>query len=79
MVAEVVVADVVAAGMGIDQASVDQGMCMHHAYCPAHVPANRPIALGRCQHTLPLKRRPPPATFRCIVVHMAYDLYMQLI
>ena len=79
---EAVVADMVAAGitMGIDQASVDPGMCMQYAYCPAYVPTDRPIALSSCPHTLPLSRRPPPATFRCAVVQMAYvDLYMHLI
>ena len=76
------VADVVAAGAslyGMDT-NDSRGMCMRYAYCPAYVPIDEMMALSPCLHTLPAGRRPPPATFRCAVVQIAYvDLYMHLV
>ena len=63
------VAGVVAAGIMLhitkvpDLASLDQERCIHEAYCPAHMPTDRPMVLSSCSQMLPPGRRPPPDMF----------------
>ncbi len=72
-------ADVVALGFIGNLADIE-GLSMSYAHCAAYVPLDKQIILLCCPHTLPPGRRPPPATFRCALIQIAYaDLYVHLI